>query len=38
MVSPQGREFHHKVAELANYGRVLVLLNARHSGGATGDG
>ena len=31
-------EFHHKVAELAKYGRVLVLLDACHSGGVTGDG
>jgi hypothetical protein len=31
-------EFHHKVAELAKYGRVPVLLDACHSGGVTGDG
>jgi hypothetical protein len=31
-------EFHHKAAELAKYGRVLVLLDACHSGGVTGDG
>jgi hypothetical protein len=31
-------EFHHKVAELAKYGRVLVLLDACHSGGVAGDG
>jgi WD40 repeat protein len=31
-------EFHDKVAELAKYGRVLVLLDACHSGGVTGDG
>jgi hypothetical protein len=31
-------EFHHKVAGLAKYGRVLVLLDACHSGGVTGDG
>ncbi|MGA7383943.1 MAG: caspase family protein [Methylocella sp.] len=31
-------EFHDKVAELAKYGRVLVLLDACHSGAATGDG
>jgi hypothetical protein len=31
-------EFHHKAAELAKYGRVLLLLDARHSGGVTGDG
>jgi hypothetical protein len=28
-------EFHHKAAELAKYGRVLVLLDACHSGGVT---
>ena len=31
-------EFHHKVAELAKYGRVLVLLDACWSGAVTGDG
>ena len=31
-------EFHHKVAELAKYGRVLVRLDVCHSGGVTGDG
>ena len=31
-------EFHHKAAELAKYGRVLVLLDACHSCGVTGDG
>ena len=31
-------EFHHEVAELAKYGRVLVLLDACHSGGVTADG
>ena len=31
-------EFHHEVAELAKYGRVLVLLDACHSGAVTGDG
>jgi hypothetical protein len=31
-------EFHHKAAELAKTGRVLVLLDACHSGGVTGDG
>jgi uncharacterized caspase-like protein len=31
-------EFHHKAAELAKYGRVLVLLDACHSGGVTSDG
>jgi hypothetical protein len=31
-------EFHHKAAELAKYGRVLVLLDACHSGGVAGDG
>ena len=31
-------EFHHKVAELAKYGRVLVLLDACHPGGVVGDG
>jgi uncharacterized caspase-like protein len=31
-------EFHDEVAELAKYGRVLVLLDACHSGAATGDG
>jgi dipeptidyl aminopeptidase/acylaminoacyl peptidase len=31
-------EFHDKVAELAKHGRVLVLLDACHSGAATGDG
>ena len=31
-------EFHNKVAELAKHGRVLVLLDACHSGAATGDG
>jgi hypothetical protein len=31
-------EFHHKAAELAKYGRVLVLLDVGHSGGVTGDG
>jgi hypothetical protein len=31
-------EFQHKVAELAKYGRVLVLFDACHSGGVAGDG
>ncbi len=31
-------EFHSKVAELAKSGRVLVLLDACHSGAAAGDG
>jgi uncharacterized caspase-like protein len=31
-------EFHDEVAELATYGRVLVLLDACHSGAATGTG
>jgi uncharacterized caspase-like protein len=31
-------EFHDEVAELAKHGRVLVLLDAYHSGAATGDG
>ncbi len=31
-------EFHDKIADLAKYGRVLVLLDACHSGAITGDG
>jgi uncharacterized caspase-like protein len=31
-------EFHDEVAELAKYGRALVLLDACHSGAVTGDG
>ena len=31
-------EFHDEVEQIANYGRVLVLLDACHSGAATGDG
>ena len=31
-------EFHDEIAELAKYGRVLVLLDACHSGAVTGDG
>jgi hypothetical protein len=31
-------EFHHNATELAKYGRVLVLLDACHLGGVTGDG
>jgi WD40 repeat protein len=31
-------EFHDEVAEIAKHGRVLVLLDACHSGAATGDG
>ena len=31
-------EFHDEVAELAKHGRVLVLLDACHSGAVTGDG
>jgi WD40 repeat protein len=31
-------EFHDEVAQLAKYGRVLVLLDACHSGAITGDG
>ncbi len=31
-------EFHRDVAEIASYGRVLVLLDACHSGAAAGDG
>jgi uncharacterized caspase-like protein len=31
-------EFHDEVEQLAKYGRVLVLLDACHSGAATGDG
>jgi len=31
-------EFHDEVEQVANYGRVLVLLDACHSGAATGDG
>jgi WD40 repeat protein len=31
-------EFHDEVVELAKYGRVLVLLDACHSGAVTGDG
>ena len=31
-------DFHDEVVELAKYGRVLVLLDACHSGAATGDG
>jgi WD40 repeat protein len=31
-------EFHDEVAALTKYGRVLVLLDACHSGAATGDG
>jgi outer membrane protein assembly factor BamB len=31
-------DFHDEVAELAKHGRVLVLLDACHSGAATGDG
>jgi hypothetical protein len=31
-------DFHDEIAELAKHGRVLVLLDACHSGAATGDG
>ena len=31
-------DFHDELIELAKYGRVLVLLDACHSGAATGDG
>jgi WD40 repeat protein len=31
-------DFHDELVELAKYGRVLVLLDACHSGAATGDG
>ena len=31
-------EFHDEIAELAKHGRVLVLLDACHSGAVTGDG
>ena len=31
-------EFHHEVADLAKYGRVLVLLDTWYSGAVTGDG
>jgi hypothetical protein len=31
-------EFHDEVTELAKHGRVLVLLDACHSGAITGDG